>query len=153
MLELFEKVGPWWIIIPVGLGVAGAVFLILRGLGQSEPPPGPLVFEVEKDEQAERRANPRRRTTPVLVDLIDPEGGRPRMTAVVQDYSTGGLALLCQEEIATESAWMVIPRAQTSTVKVGLPVEVRACTRQDDGFLINCQFRRTVSYNELLNFG
>jgi len=155
MLELLDQLGPWGVIVPVGVVVAAAAYLILRNVGRAAPPADgeKLAVEVEDDPHGERRANPRKRTTPVVVDLVDPAGVQPRLSAIVVDFSTGGLKLRSQDEVPPDSTWTVIPRSAGGPVKVGLPVEVRDCTRNEDHFLLHCQFTRTVSYNELLNFG
>ena len=155
MLELLDQLGPWGVIVPVGVVVAAAVYLALRNVGRAEPPPAgeKLAVEADDDPHGERRANPRKRTTPVVVDLVDPAGVMPRQSAIVVDFSTGGLKLRSQDEVPPDSAWTVIPRSSGGPVKVGLPVQVRECLRHEDHFVLHCQFTRTVSYNELLNFG
>ena len=151
MPNLNDWIKPEWIIPIVGVLVALVIFYLLRNIGKVEPEM-PLEVKTETRNRGERRANPRKRTTPVVVDLLDPEGVRPRLTAVVTDRSTGGLALHSQDEIPPESAWTIFPRTQRGTVKVSLPIEVIRCTRVENGFTVNCRFLRTVNYNELLNF-
>jgi hypothetical protein len=143
-----------WIIPAMGVVVALAIFVFLRNLGKRDTPEPPIDPEVnpEVSPHGERRAMPRKKTTPVVVDLLDPEGKRPSLSAIVVDRSTGGLALSSQDEAPVDTNWTVVPRSQRGTVKVSVPVVIRSCVRDAAGFLIGCQFLRTVNYNELMNF-
>jgi hypothetical protein len=156
MPNLADWLKPEWIIPIVGVVVALAIFVLLRNLGKRDDPQLPPVNPAVKKEdsaRSERRATPRKKTPPIVVDLIDPDGIQPRRTALVVDRSTGGLALQSQDEIPVESKWTVVPRAQQGPVKVSVPVEVRNCERGEQGYMIRCQFLRTVTYNELMSFG
>jgi hypothetical protein len=153
MGEWLAQIDPTWIILAVGVVVALGMYLVLRNVGAKDPEAPPLEVQPEVSPHGERRAAPRRRTGPILVDLVDPEGKMPRRSALLADYSTGGLALTSTEEIPVGSLWTLVPRASAGTVKVGLPIEIRNCVRQQSDYLVSCQFTRTVSYNELLNFG
>lgn len=153
MGEWLAQIDPTWIILAVGVVVALGIYLVLRNVGAKDQESLPLEVKPEVSTHGERRSAPRRRTGPILVDLVDPEGKMPRRSALVADYSTGGLALTSTEEIPVGSLWTVVPRASSGTVKIGLPIEIRNCVRQNSDYLVSCQFTRTVSYNELLNFG
>lgn len=153
-MPLADLLKPEYLIPVVGVLVAAVAFFVLRGLGKRDEPDAPVAPDVKPEVSAhgERRAVPRKKTPPVMVDLIDPEGKRPRLSAVVADRSTGGLALLSTDEIPLDTQWTVVPRSQRGTVKVSVLVVIRSCVRGATGFQVGCQFLRTVNYNELMNF-
>lgn len=149
-----------WAVPVAGLAVALGILVLGRRLGH-RPADRPSD---EKDlfvqgavptsrRSGERRANPRRKGAPQEVDLSHPEGLAVPDVALVLDRSTGGLCLGVSSPVAVGTVFKVSTRPGPTGCRMAIPVEVRSCDRDEEGWRLGCSFSQKISYNELILFG
>lgn len=146
-----------WAILMVGLGVGTLAFLVGRSMiradraDKGEDSPAVPLETLEMHCARDRRFDLRRRGNPIEVDLFDPLGKIPALLGNVVDRSRGGIALLMQQELPI--GLVVNARPRTSSTNYSVPVEVRSCRRNRDGWVVGCQFQQIPPWNVLLLFG
>ncbi len=141
----------------VGLGTAGFALVVGRrffrrpaaSLAGERPSSDPAPPQLSS--YSERRSCPRRRGNFVAAQLADDSDVDPAEVWVV-DRSLGGLCLLVDAPIDVGSRLRVRPRQAGGSTN-WIPVNVRACNRDADGWLIHCQFLRVPPTNVMLLFG
>jgi hypothetical protein len=151
----------WMILLAGGLATAGA-FLFGRRLlvGKSSrrgPDPKTMLDgNFLQGVLTDRRSMPRRKGSPVEVDLLidEPAGAEPATgVAWVKDRSVGGLCLVSDHEMPPDTVMKVRPRVAQTTPPPWTVVTVKSCRRASGEFELNCQFHHTPSWNVLLLFG
>jgi hypothetical protein len=101
---------------------------------------------------ADRRETVRREGTPVRVLLASPTFRNGMSDGFILDRSTGGLRVAMSLAMAPGSTMQV--RAVNAPDTIGfVTVIVRSCRKNEDFFVIGCEFEKTPPWNVLLLFG
>jgi hypothetical protein len=156
--------------IAVGGGVAVVVLTILflvnrkrRGLNAEKLTAAATSTSALNEEKAlnwappeqsyaDRREAIRREGTPVRVLLASPTFRNGMSDGFILDRSTGGLRVAMSIAMAPGSTIQV--RAVNAPDTIGfVTVIVRSCRKNDDFFVIGCEFEKTPPWNVLLLFG
>ena len=100
----------------------------------------------------ERRSAPRRKGNPVSVSICDgPDESEP-IQGWVLDRSSGGVRLLVDEVIATETLVKIRPSKAPESVP-WVTVKVKSCSPQGKSWNLGCQFLEKLSWGDLQRFG
>lgn len=145
-------------VVAIGLGVAG--FALLAGrrlLGVGARPPdddkeeSPAIGVALLGAGAERRTMTRRRGNFVPAQVADDSDMAPTPVWVI-DRSLGGVCLMADAPVVTGSHLRVRPNVSGGTAP-WTPVRVCICRRQQDNWMLHCQFLRPLPTNIMLLFG
>jgi hypothetical protein len=154
--------------LTIGTGVAVLVltgfFVLSRrrrsgpGTATLAPAAGPtkdekaLNWAPPEQSYADRRGAIRRDGPPVRVLLSSPSFRNGVNDGFVVDRSTGGLRIVMPAAMAPGSTVQV--RAVNAPDTIGfVTVIVRSCRKEDDHYVVGCEFERTPPWNVLLLFG
>ena len=142
-----------------GLATAGLALLAGRRLLWRAPVSTPdSRFDLEDEppgltstSTGERRTSLRRRGNFVAADLTDGGDEEPLRVWVV-DRSLGGLCLLVEAPIDAGSELHVRPQHASGAAQ-WIPIRVRSCQRDREGWMVHCQFLKLPPMNVMLLFG
>ena len=159
-IELLKNLAAFWNqhwpILLIGLTVGLLAFIVGRFLVRASNKA--KAKETAKDldnfdlhAAKERRADMRRQGNPVEVELSDASGKLQNFVGFVVDRSRGGFAVHAPVNIPPGTVLNARPRVRENTYSI--PVEVRTCRAEQDGFVLGCQFIQMPPWNVLLLFG
>lgn len=145
----------FWLIFSIGMAAAAMAFLMGRKvLDHSNKDPRKNAKDLANllvDNAQDRRSDPRRKGNSVEVDLCDPRGRVDTFGGYVLDRSRGGVGLMVPFEVPVGTTLNVRPRVNHNPHSI--PIEVRSCRPNQDGYLLGCQFVQTPPWNILMLFG
>jgi hypothetical protein len=122
----------------------------LGGIGRA-PAAAPDDLQLQAHGGVERRAGRRRWGNPTEVYVILPPWPG-RLHGLVINRSTGGLAILLQQEVPSGTS-IKVHSAEAPRSVPSLRLEVRHCRKAGRLFLIGCQFCEDVPWNVRVWFG
>ncbi len=138
----------------IGLAVATLAYLVGRNVLSGETrkkDDQPILDQLLVASPPDRRSDPRRKGNAVEVDLCDPRGRIDPFLGFVLDRSRGGIGLIVPFEVPIGTVLNVRPRVNQNPHAI--PIEVRSCRPNREGFQLGCQFVQTPPWNILMLFG
>jgi hypothetical protein len=141
--------------VVAGLGVVGAIHLLVRGRQPAAAPPAaeqPALDPFVHGSASEQRGSFRRQGNPVEVQVVNQTTHSVQMRGWVVDRSVGGLGLLMDQPIDAGSLLTVRP-TNAPPLTPWIEVTVRSCRQSNPGYEVGCQFVKTPPWALLLTFG
>ena len=150
---------------PAAIGALCAALVFFAALGRRRrhaeealdqaPAPRPGVFGPDpfvSGSPTDKRSTPRRRGVPVAVLLSDSGGRTEPVHGAVLDRSRGGLAIAAPAPAPTGTV-LSVRAARYAREMAWVPVRVRHCRPDGDGWVLGCQFLSPQHWDVLLLFG